>query len=143
MSGIDWMDTRLDDFFSVTEWEDGKTVATHRYPFGDGEAQQLMVTLCAAVDEGYAKLLEGDEDAWRRCEVEGEVPVIREGQKAYEPLEALTLRDLPAILDTFVVLEEEYQQREREESERKAAERKDRERVRAKERRKLKRLGEW
>jgi hypothetical protein len=50
---------------------------------------------------------------------------------------------LPAVLDTFVVLEEELEKEKLEEAERKRAERKERERVRAKERRKRKKLGEW
>lgn len=57
-------------------------------------------------------------------------------------LDELTLRDLLAELDTFVVLEEE-REKKLEEDERKSAERKERERVRAKERRKRKKLGEW
>jgi hypothetical protein len=76
-------------------------------------------------------------------EKRGEVPLIRNGRRTHETLDRLTLRDLPAILDTLVVLEEEHQRREHEEAERKTAERKKRESLRAKERRKLKKLGEW
>jgi hypothetical protein len=47
------------------------------------------------------------------------------------------------VLDTFVVLEEEREKEKLEEAERKRAERNELERVRAKERRKLKKLGEW
>ena len=47
------------------------------------------------------------------------------------------------MLDTFVVLEEEREKEKLEEAERKRAERNELERVRAKERRKLKKLGEW
>ena len=78
-----------------------------------------------------------------RYEREGEVPVIRNGVRGYEALDGLTLADLPAVLDALVVLEEEDRERERAEKERRDAERKRRERVRAKERRKLKALGEW
>jgi hypothetical protein len=79
----------------------------------------------------------------RRLETTGEVPLIREGQRRFEGLDELTLRALPAILDTFEVLKEELEQRQIAEFERKAAARKERERVRAKERRRLKKLGEW
>jgi hypothetical protein len=51
-------------------------------------------------------------------------------------LDELTLRDLLAELDTFVVLEEEREKEKLEEDERK-----ERERVRAKVRRKRKKLG--
>ncbi len=46
----------------------------------------------------------------------GEVPVIRDGERAYEPLAALTLADLPAVLDALAVLQDEYDRREREEA---------------------------
>jgi hypothetical protein len=93
----------------------------------------------------YAALVpEQDKD---RFETKGEVPLLGEDRKVYVRLEDLTLRDLPAILHTIVVLEEDYWndylRRESEAAERKAAERKKRERVRAKERRKRKKLGEW
>lgn len=65
------------------------------------------------------------------------------GSKGSTILDELTLRDLLAELDTFVVLEEEREKEKLEEDERKSAERKERERVRAKERRKRKKLGEW
>ena len=61
----------------------------------------------------------------------------------YEPLDSFTLIDLPAVLDTLVALEEEQKQREQAEKERKDKERKRVNRVRARERRKLKALGEW
>ena len=47
------------------------------------------------------------------------------------------------MLDTLVVLEAEAEERLRAESERKAAERKEGDRIRAKERSRLKKLGEW
>jgi hypothetical protein len=95
-----------------------------------------MASLLAEVDVAYDTVRAPDDE--ERYVNAGEVPVIRNGQRGYEALETLTLRDLPAILDTLMVLEEESKQREREESEPKATERKERERVRAKERRKLK-----
>ena len=88
-----------------------------------------MTGLQFEVDHIYDELVApGDYD---RLVETGEVPVIRNGKRGYELLEKLTLRDLPAVLDTFVVLEEEEKQK-REKDERKRAERKERERIRAK-----------
>lgn len=100
-----------------------------------------MIRLHADVEDAYAKLL-GPED-FERFEAEGEVPVIRDAQRGYEAFDRLALTDLPAVLETLVMLEQEHAQRQREESERKKAERRNRERVRANERRKRKKLGEW
>ncbi len=139
---IDWLDTPLREFSSKLEKQEDGTYIDRRYPHGEGEAQLLMARLLYKVDDAYEKFL-GPEEG-KRFETKGEVPVIRNDyRRGYEPLDSLRLRDLPAILDTLVVLEAEYEQGKREESERKAAERRARERVRAKERRKLKKLGEW
>lgn len=86
--------------------------------------------LAAHVADVYEKLASPEDSA--RTEATGEVPVIRDGRRGCEPLETLTLKDLPTILDTCAVLDEELKMQELEESERKAAERKERERVRAK-----------
>ena len=115
MSDFDWMDTPLHDFLSgtlsaIAAREFGPTVP-RQYPLGDGVAQRLMASLLAEVDVAYDKVRAPDDE--ERYVMAGEVPVIRDGQRGYEPLEKLTLRDLPAILDTLMVLEEEYQQRER------------------------------
>ncbi len=123
------------------------------YPHGDGFAPRIMVTLQWAIEEAYeslipyetdeyGKLVEGYPDAlcWERS---GEVPVIRDGHRRYERFDSLTLSDLPALLDTLVVLEEEKNQRDREEAESKAAAQKERRRILANERRKRKKLGEW
>jgi hypothetical protein len=141
VGNIDWMGTPLEDFWAVDERQKDGTYIHRPYPFGDGEAQGIMMEIFRAVQNAYESLIPPEDD--ERYEVLGKVPVIRDGQRGYEPLETLMLKDLPVILDTLVVLEGEHQQREREESERLAAERKERDRVRAKERRKLKMLGEW
>src|SRR3712207_3374847 len=120
--------------------EDG-TYTSHPYPLGEGEAQRLMGGLADQVGGLYDGLL--SEDGNSRWETTGEVPIIRDGQTTYRNVDALTLRDLPAVLDTLVVLEAEAEERWREEEERKAAERKERNRIRAKERRRLRKLGEW
>jgi hypothetical protein len=73
-----------------------------------------MATLLAEVDVAYDTFRTPDDE--ERYVNAGEVPVIREGQRGYEALETLTLRDLPAILDTLMVLEEEYKHQEREKS---------------------------
>ena len=118
MSGVDWMDTPLHHFLSGTlsalaVREYGATVPP-LYPLGDGAAPRIMASLLAEVDVAYDTLRAPDDE--ERYVISGEVPVIRDGQRGYEALETLTLRDLPAILDTLVVLEEEYKQREREKS---------------------------
>jgi len=89
----------------------------------------------------YARLLVAPEDIARYETVE-EVPVVRDGRRTYEGLEGLTLEDLPAVLDAFMVLEEEYEQGRHEGAQRKAAEHGVRWRV-DKERSKRKKLGEW
>jgi hypothetical protein len=142
VSGIDWMDTPLDDFYPQPELgEDGRTTGQFVSPHGDGKAHAVLRSLQSDVDRTYEELITLED--YDRLEKTGEVPVIRSGHRGYKLLDELTLRDLPAVLDTFVVLEEEREKEKLEESERKRAERKERERVRAKERRKLKKLGEW
>ncbi len=141
MNKIDWMGTPLGDFLSRSQVRADGTAFIEILPLGDGEAQRLVGGLAAYVEDAYARVL--PEEEWESFETRGEVPLIRDGQRNREALNRFTLRDLPAILDTIVVLEEDHQRRVREEAERKAAERKRRERVRAKERRKLKKLGEW
>lgn len=125
MHEIDWIDNLLKNFASAIRTQADATTFQELYPFGDGEAQRLMVGLSDNVEEAYSRLL--SEEEWERAETEGEVPLIREGRRTHKALDRLTLRDLPAILDTLVVLEEAHQRREREEAERKAAERKARE----------------
>jgi hypothetical protein len=121
--------------------EDGKTTGRMVYPHGDGKAQEVMRGLQAAVERFYVELLASED--FDRFEKSGEVPVIREDGKRYEPISGLTLRDVPAVLDTIAVLEEQRSHEESEERERKATERRRIERIRAKERRHLKKLGEW
>jgi hypothetical protein len=135
------MDIPLENFISAIRKRADGTAYLEWSPLGDGEAQRLVMGLSASVEDAYSRLL--PEEEWERFETEGEVPLIREGRRTHKALARLTLRDLPAVLDSLVVLEEDHRRREREEIERKAAERKTRERVRARERRKLKKLGEW
>ena len=142
MSGIDWMDTPLDEFGLRHEiGEDGMTTGQMEFPHGEGKVQEFLSSLQYEVDRAYGELIALED--YDRLEKTGEVPVIRNGQRGYEPLNELTLRDLPAVLDTLVALQGEREKEELEEAERKSGERKERERVRAKERRKLKKLGEW
>jgi hypothetical protein len=143
MSDIDWLDTPLESFISILEEQENGKYRDRQSPFGEGRAQSLLMSLAATVEDAYAQLIAFEDSEGERFEEKGEVPVIRDGRRVYEPLDKLTLRDLPVILDTLVVLEEEHKEREREEAERVHAERKKRDRVRAKERRKLKKLGEW
>jgi hypothetical protein len=126
---IDWMDNPLENFSSAIRTQADGTTFHELYLFGDGEAQRLVVGLFAKVEDAYSRLL--SEEDLERVETEGEVPLIREGQRTQKALVRFTLRDLPAILDTLVVLEEDHRRREREEAEHKAAERKARESQRA------------
>jgi hypothetical protein len=90
------------------------TTVPRLYPLGDGAARRIMAKLLAEVDVAYDTVRAPDDE--ERYVIAGEVPVIRDGQRSYEALETLMLRDLPAILDTLMVLEEEYKQLEREKS---------------------------
>jgi len=94
-------------------------------------------------DRVHLPLIEPGDECAARFEERGEMPLILDGRTAHRDFYDLTLRDLPAVLDTLVVLEAEAEERWREEEERKAVERKERNRIRAKERRRLKKLGEW
>jgi hypothetical protein len=142
VSGIDWMDTPPKEFYPRHEiGEDGRTTGQIVFPHRDGKAHDVLRSLQSEVDRTHEELIAtGDFD---RLEKSGEVPVIRNGQRGYELFDDLMLRDMPAVLDTFVVLDEEREKEKLKEAERKGAERKERERVRAKERGKLKKLGEW
>ena len=136
------MCTPLNEFhFTYVLGEDGTTTSRMMFPHGDGKAQDVLISLLADVSRIYDELISSEDGA--RLGEAGEVPVIREGVRHYKLIDALTLRDLPAVLDTFVVLEEEREREKLVEDERKSGERKERERIRAKERRKLKKLGEW
>jgi len=141
VSGIDWMGTPMKGFLSMVRKQADGTAKTEVLPHGDGVAQRLVGGIFNGVEHGYDRLL--SEKDRERAESDGKVPLVRDGQKTYETSDRWTLGDLPAILETLSVLEEDHRRREREEAERKAAERKEREKVRAKERRKLKKLGEW
>ncbi len=110
MEKIDWTGTPLEAFLDGIEEQEDGTARYVRYPLGDGEAQMIMVGLFASISNAYNKLtLEENE----RFESAGEVLLIRNGQRTYERLDDLTLRDLPAVLDGLAVLEEEYRQKSR------------------------------
>ena len=103
MSGIEWMDTPLDEFYPRDEiGEDGRTSGQSVFPHGDGTAHAVLRSLQSAVESTYGELIATRD--FDRLEKTGEVPVIRNGQRGYELFDALTLRDLPAVLDTFMVL---------------------------------------
>jgi hypothetical protein len=98
---INWSNTPLVEF-----WPD--LIGGVHYSHGEGRAQEIMRNLLKDIERAYDVLtLEEDtEDGYRFC-YEGQVPVIRDGHRRYEDLEALTLADLPTVLDTLVALEEE------------------------------------
>ncbi len=140
--GIDWLNTPLEDFrLKHVFGEDGLSTGEMYREHGDGVSQDLLWDLISDLEETYARLI--PEEDVERFEQAGEVLIIRDGQRVYEPLDSFTLTDLPAVLDALVTLEEEQKQRKQAEKERKDKERKRVKRVRAKERRKLKALGEW
>jgi hypothetical protein len=142
MSGIDWTNIPLRDFLMVDEErEDGKGLWTKMYPYGEGVAPRIMMGIYHDVRDDYEDLL-SDEDG-ERYETAGEVPVIRDGLKGYEDIDSLTLADLPTILDTLDAMGEEAKALEVEEAARHDAERKRLRNARAREKYKLKKLGEW
>ena len=135
MDCIDWTNTPLEDFHYVDEErEDGKGLRTVVHPHGEGVAQRLVMSISNYVLHAYEGLLSLEDG--ERFESAGEVPVIRDGRKGYELLDSLTLADLPAVLDTLAAMEAE-------EAARLDAERKSRRNALDRERRKLKKLGEW
>ena len=139
MGGIDWTYIPLRDFFDVDEEQEDGTVRTITYPHGEGVAQRLMVGIHNGVGDAYSDLLSREDR--ERFETAGEVPVMRDGCKGYEPFDSLTLADLPTILDTLAAIDEEVKGLEAEEAARLDAERKRRRNAQARERRKLKKLG--
>ncbi len=126
MTEIDWQNIPLRDFSSMRVEKGDGTFKDVMDPYGDGVAQRIMTRLDIAIEDAYDDLMRYDED-------------LRE----LETFTDITLRDLPVVLSTLVKLEEQNKQWEQKEAERKAAERKEVERIRSKERRKLKKLGEW
>ncbi len=138
-----WLSTPLERFREKSVKKEDGSWDYIPYPFGDGKAHRLVVNILYEIEDAYEALLPDEETEEGDRFEQGEAAVIRDGHRSYEELGVLTLSDLPAVLDTLVVLEEEKNQRDREEAERKAAARKERARIRAKERRKLKKLGEW
>jgi len=136
MDGIDWTHIPLEEFVLVDEEQEDGTVRTITYPHGEGVAQRIMMGIYYDVRDDYEDLL-SDEDG-DRYETAGEVPVIRDGRKGYEPLDSLTLVDLPTILETLAAMDEEVKRLEAERKRRRSNEL-------ARARRKIKKLdlGEW
>ena len=116
MNEIDWMDIPLQNPIPAIRTRADGTTFHELHPFSDGEAQRLLAGLSAHVDDAYRQLL--PEEEWTRFETKGEVPLIHEGRRTHKALAHLTLRDLPTILGSLVVLEEDHRRREREETER-------------------------
>jgi hypothetical protein len=123
---IDWLGTPIESLLSVTHKLADGTAINEMYDHEYTLAQLTIAKLYEDMVWHYGTLVpEEDKD---RFETKGEVPLLGEDRKVYVLLEDLTLRDLPAILYTIVVLEEDHWRREREEAEREAAARKARER---------------
>jgi|SRR5215203_3837767 len=151
---LDWLNIPLEDFGLQHEFgPDGYTTGVLFRPHGAGRAQEILKNIsievrCAYEElvpydtDKYGNLLDGYPDAlhWERT---GEVPVIRGEEWRYKRLSDLTLSDIPDVLNTLVVLENEERQRKQVEAEIKAEERKNRKRILAKERRQRQKLGEF
>jgi hypothetical protein len=134
MTRLDWKHTPLEDFIGVNETQEDGCVRYVAHPHGDGVAQEVMMSIAGHVQYVYETLL-SDEDG-ERYERAGEVPIIRGGRMVYEPVDSLTLADLPVILDTLATMDEKAKAMDEEE-------RKRRRNALSRERRKLKKLGEW
>lgn len=142
MGGMDWVGIPLEEFGMQHEMgDDGKTTGRLVFPHGDGKAQRLLSGIAWMVEDAYEDLL--SEEDGERYERAGQAPVVRNGRRVYEPIFALTLRDLPAVLDTLLVLEEEEKARSVAEAARLEERRRARRRELDRERRKRKKLGEW
>lgn len=145
MGGIDWTGVSLEEFRPQHEvGGDGKTTGRMVSPHGDSEAQSLLMRLAMLVSDAYEALLsEEDGELYER---EGKVPMLRDSRgeaRSYVPIDTLTLQDLPVVLDTLVVLEEESKARGAEEIARLEEKRRARRRELDRERRQRKKLGEW
>ena len=77
MSGIDWMNTPLEEFNWQQEMDEHrKTTGRMVLPHGEGVAQSLMGGLIYDVGNDYAGLL--SEEGLERFERSGELPIMRE-----------------------------------------------------------------
>jgi len=112
---MDWTGIPLEEFGQQHEFgEDGYSTGRMIFAHGEGIAQSVLARLAYEVGDTYADLLtEEDIELYER---EGKAPIFRDGRRVYEPIFALTLADLPAVLDTLVVLEEEAKARSAEEA---------------------------
>jgi len=144
MTEENWSGAPLESFGPQMEFgENGLTTGRMMTPHGEGVPQQLLEQFANLVRDSYENLLPFEGEEGGRYEEAGEVPVIRDGRRVYEPFASLTLQDMPAILDTLAVLEEEAKSRGAQEAARLEETRKARRRELERERRKRKKLGEW
>jgi hypothetical protein len=111
MGGIDWTNIPLGAFSWVEEErEDGKGLRLIMHPQGEGVAQSIMLGIYIDVRRAYEGFVPPEDpyedpllqvDEYTRRLGAGEVPVIRDGRKRHEPLDSLTLADLPAVLEAL------------------------------------------
>jgi hypothetical protein len=142
MTEENWSGAPLESFGPQMEFgENGLSTGRTIFPHGEGAAQSLMEQIAYRVQDSYEHLL--SEEDGERYEQFGKVPIIRNGRRVYESIDALTLQDMPAILDTLAVLEEEARTRDAQEAAQLEERRKARRRELERERRKRKKLGEW
>jgi len=129
---MDWMNIPMDEFHGVMNPTTGRCEHLH----GQNVSTEIMRTLEVEIGGAFEKYMPDDDETFEKYEMQGLVPVLRDGQWQDEERFSLTLADLPVILDTLIVLEEEQQKLKKEE-------RRKRSNARARERRKLIKLGEW
>lgn len=109
-SGAGWLDVPFKDFDGTPEYrEDGSWTRRMVYPFGEGAVERIVSRMWDELGQTYFDLVGGDDsvegsDAERYAS-RGEMLVVRGGRASYENADTLTLRDLPAILDTLAMLE--------------------------------------
>ena len=129
---MDWMNIPLNEFHGVGN----PTTGRWDHPHGQNVSTEIMRSIDAEIARAFGRYLPDDDETIDRYEIDGLVPVLRGGQWQDEDVDSFTLADLPDILDTLIVLEEEQQKLKKEE-------RRKRNNARARERRKLVKLGEW
>jgi hypothetical protein len=102
------MDIALDEFGLTPAYNEyGRTTGGHLYLHGTGAAQDVLSSMYDRIEDAYADVLSDEE--FENFTMLGNVPVIRDGEVSVERIRDITLRDLPAVLDTLATLEARQQ----------------------------------
>lgn len=83
MSGIDWLDTPLDDFLPRPEKQEDGSAVNRRFPLGKGVAQDLVVGLSSNLQDAYVKLL--SEEDYTRTETSARFPLSAPAKEPTSP----------------------------------------------------------